>query len=128
MSRTCARGRDLVRQILAFGRQQEQDRKLLSLVDVVTEAVKLLRSTIPATIEIRTRMSAGLPTVLADASQIHQVVMNLGINASQAIGRAAGTISVELDDMQIDGNLAAHSPDLHEGHCVRLRMATVERA
>jgi PAS domain S-box-containing protein len=122
MSRACARGRDLVRQILTFGRQQEQDRKLLSLADVVSEAVKLLRSTIPATIEIRTRISPGLPTVLADATQIHQVVMNLGINASQAIGRAAGIITVELDDKHIDGNLAAHSPDLHEGHYVRLRI------
>jgi len=122
MSRACARARDLVRQILTFGRQQEQDRKLVSLADVVPEALKLLRSTIPATIEIASRITAGVPTVLADASQIHQVVMNLGINASQAIGRSAGTITVELDDTHVDGSVAAHSPDLHEGHYVRLRM------
>src|SRR6185369_13192120 len=110
------------RQILTFGRQQEQDRKLVSLADVVPEALKLLRSTIPATIEITSRITAGVPTVLADASQIHQVVMNLGINASQAIGRGAGIITVELDDTHVDGSVAAHSPDLHEGHYVRLRM------
>jgi PAS domain S-box-containing protein len=121
MSRACARARDLVRQILTFGRQQEQDRKVLSLAEVIQEALKLLRSTIPATIEIRSRITAGLPTVLADASQIHQVVMNLGINASQAIGRGAGIITVDLDETHIDGNLAEHSPDLHEGQYVRLR-------
>ena len=121
MSRACARARDLVRQILTFGRQQEQDRKIVSLEEVIQEALKLLRSTIPTTIEIRSRITAGLPTVLADASQIHQVVMNLGINASQAIGRGAGTITVELDDAHVDGSIAAHSPDLHEGHYVRMR-------
>jgi PAS domain S-box-containing protein len=122
MSRACARARDLVRQILTFGRQQEQDRKLVSLADVVPEALKLLRSTIPATIEIRSQIAPGLPTVLADVSQIHQVVMNLGINASQAIGRQAGLITVELDDTHVEGSLTSHSPDLHEGHYVRLRI------
>jgi PAS domain S-box-containing protein len=121
MSRACARARDLVRQILTFGRQQEQDRKILSLEEVIQEALKLLRSTIPTTIEIRSRITAGLPTVLADANQIHQVVMNLGINASQAIGRGAGIITVELDETHVDNTAAAHSPDLHEGHYVRLR-------
>ena len=121
MSRACARARDLVRQILTFGRQQEQDRKIVSLDEVIQEALKLLRATIPATIEIRSRITAGLPTVLADAGQIHQVVTNLGINASQAIGRGAGVITVELDEAHVDGGVAAHSPDLHEGHYVRLR-------
>jgi PAS domain S-box-containing protein len=121
MSRACARARDLVRQILTFGRQQEQDRKIISLAEVIQEALKLLRATIPATVEIRSRIGAGLPTVLADASQIHQVVTNLGINASQAIGRGTGAITVELDEIHIDSNLAAHTPDLHEGRYVRLR-------
>jgi PAS domain S-box-containing protein len=121
MSRACARARDLVRQILTFGRQQEQDRKVVALAEVIQEALKLLRSTIPTTIDIRTRIVPELPTVLADAGQIHQVVMNLGINASQAIGRSPGVITVELDEAHVDGGTAAHSPDLHEGHYVRLR-------
>ena len=121
MSRACARARDLVRQILTFGRQQEQDRKVIPLADVIQEALKLLRATIPATIEIRSRIAAGLPTVLADASQILQVVTNLGINSSQAIGRGAGTIAVEVEEIDVDGALAAHTPDLHEGRYVRLR-------
>ena len=121
MSRACARARDLVRQILTFGRQQEQDRKIIPLEEVIQEALKLLRSTIPATIEIRNRIAAGLPTVLADANQVHQVLMNLGINASQAIGRGAGVITVELDEIHVDSTLATHTPDLHEGRYVRLR-------
>jgi PAS domain S-box-containing protein len=121
MSRACSRARDLVRQILTFGRKQEQDRKILDLSDVVQEALKLLRSTIPANVDIRSRLTADLPTVLADPGQIHQVLMNLGINASHAIGRAQGTITAELDEVQIDASSAAHSPDLHEGRYVRLR-------
>jgi PAS domain S-box-containing protein len=121
MSRACARARDLVRQILTFGRQQEQDRKIIGLIDVIDEALKLLRSTVPTTIEIRSRFAENLPTVLADSGQIHQVVMNLGINASQAIGRATGVITAELDEVHIDAALAQHSPDLHEGSYVRLR-------
>jgi PAS domain S-box-containing protein len=121
MSRACSRARDLVRQILTFGRQQEQDRKVIGLGEVVLEALKLLRSTIPANVEIRSRVAPDLPTVLADATQIHQVIMNLGINASHAIGRAPGNITVEIDEAEIDANSAAHSPDLHEGHYVRLR-------
>ena len=121
MSRACSRARDLVRQILTFGRQQEQDRKIISLTVVIEEALKLLRSTVPATIEIRSRFAPNLPTVLADASQIHQIVMNLGINAAQAIGRGAGVITADVEEVHVDANLAVHSPDLHEGRYVRLR-------
>jgi PAS domain S-box-containing protein len=121
MSRACARARDLVRQILTFGREQEQDRKIIGLKDVIDEALKLLRSTVPATIEIRSRFAEKLPTVLADSGQIHQIVMNLGINASQAIGSGTGVITAELDEVHIDATLAQHSPDLHEGSYVRLR-------
>ncbi len=123
MSRACGRARDLVRQILTFGRQQEQDRNVISLGDTVEEATRLLRATIPATIEISCRVTPGLPPVLADASQIHQIVMNLGINASHAIGRGAGVITVELDDVLVDTVVAGHSPDLNEGRYVRLRFA-----
>lgn len=121
MSRACTRARDLVRQILTFGRQQEQDRKVLALTDVVQEALKLLRATLPANVDIRSHLTPGLPNVLADATQIHQVIMNLGINSSHAIGRAPGVITVDVDEADIDANSAAHSPDLHEGHYVRLR-------
>ncbi len=122
MSRACSRARDLVRQILTFGRQQEQDRKVIQLTEVIQEALRLLRSTVPTTIQIRSHFAPELPTVLADASQIHQVVMNLGINASHAIGRTSGLIDVELEAVHVDATLASHSPDLHEGEYVRLRI------
>jgi len=121
MSRACERARDLVRQILTFGRQQDQDRKIIGLTEVIDEALKLMRSTVPTTIEIRTRFSSDLPTVLADPGQIHQIVMNLGINSSHAIGRGAGVITADLDEVHVDAALAQHSPDLHEGRYVRLR-------
>lgn len=123
MNRACARARDLVRQILTFGRQQDQDRKIISLADTLNDALGLLRSTVPATIQIDKRFANAVPMVLADSSQIHQIVMNLGINASQAIGPGKGTITVELDEIMVDASLASHLPDLHEGRYVRLRFS-----
>ncbi|MEP7242777.1 MAG: CHASE3 domain-containing protein [Gammaproteobacteria bacterium] len=119
--RSWSRARDLVRQILTFGRQQEQDRKLIALDAVVGDALKLLRSTLSAAIDIQFRPAQSLPTVMADASQIHQIVMNLGINASQAIGREQGLISVDLDVLPIDAPTALSTAELAPGKYVRLR-------
>jgi CheY-like chemotaxis protein len=120
LSRACTRAADLVRQILAFGRQQEQDRRVIALQPVVADALKLLRSTLPAMIHISTRFSAPLPNTLADPGQVHQVIMNLGINASHAIGSQPGTIQVELDPVQVDAALAESSPELQAGLYLRL--------
>lgn len=121
MEKACNRATALVRQILTFGSRQDQDRRVLQLEDVVAEGMKLLRATLPAEIEIRTRYAPNLPTVLVDPNQIHQIIANLGINASHAIGRRSGMIEVQLDSLQIDSETAATSPDLREGRYVRLR-------
>ncbi len=88
-----ARAASLVRQILAFSRQQEHERRPVQLRDVVVEALGLLRATIPTTIEFESNFSRDLPTVLADPTQIHQILMNLSTNASHAM-RGEGTIGV----------------------------------
>ena len=92
-----SRAQDLVRQILAFSRRQQQERRPTSLVDVVAEALRLLESTLPKLVRFETYLAADAPRVLADATQIHQVVMNLCTNASHAIGNAAGTIVVRVE-------------------------------
>jgi PAS domain S-box-containing protein len=121
MENACNRAAALVRQILTFGSRQDQDRKVLQLENVVAEGMRLLRATLPAEIEIRFRNPAGLPAVLVDPNQIHQVIANLGINALHAIGRRQGKIDVQLETLEVDAALATTSADLQEGRYVRLR-------
>jgi PAS domain S-box-containing protein len=96
------RAADLVRQILAFSRRQEQKREPTQLRNVIEEALKLLRATIPATIEFQISLGAGTPAVLADASQIHQVIMNLCTNAWHAMKDRPGCLKVALEKVQFD--------------------------
>jgi nitrogen-specific signal transduction histidine kinase/ActR/RegA family two-component response regulator len=91
------RATDLVRQILTFSRQQPPERQPIRLAAVVTEATRLLRSSIPATIVIEEQIDPSAPIVLADKSQIHQVVMNLGTNAAHAMKGGAGRLVVSLE-------------------------------
>jgi PAS domain S-box-containing protein len=97
------RGRDVVRQILAFSRPEIQQRSRLALGPIVTEAAKLLRATLPAGIELRTTIAPNCPDVYADATQIHQVLVNLYTNAWHAIADHApsggGRIDVTLHSL-----------------------------
>ncbi len=116
------RASDLVRQILTFSRREEQERQPVQLHFVVGEALKLLRSTVPATIELETHL-ANTPTVLADPSQIHQIVMNLCTNAAHALRGKPGTIKVELAEVAVDAGVAQTHADLPPGNYVRLTVA-----
>jgi len=118
-----SRAKDLVRQILTFSRQEQAQREILQLAPVVDEATKFLRATIPSTIEIRSRFSADVPTVLADPTEIHQIVMNLGTNAWHAMRDRAGKLDVELESFVVDRELAAHTPQLREGRYARLSVS-----
>jgi len=114
------RARDLVRQILAFSRQREQDRQPLELGETVREALKLLRATIPVSVEIISKIEENTPTVLADSTQVHQIVTNIVTNAWHAIGDKPGAITVQLGTFQVDADFAHANPDLRPGRYVRL--------
>jgi PAS domain S-box-containing protein len=120
IDKACVRASDLVRRILAFGRQEEPKRRVLNLQAEVEDALKLLRATLPAMIEIRTRFALDAPEVLADATQIHQIMMNLGANAAYAIGERGGLIEITLGAVAVTSELAQAYPDLHQGRYVRL--------
>ena len=92
------RARDLVNQILTFSHQSDQERKVIDIVPTVKEALKLLRSSLPSTVEIR--QDIAIPpekgVILADPTQIHQVLMNLCTNAAHAMRDKGGVLSVSL--------------------------------
>jgi PAS domain S-box-containing protein len=100
------RAKALVQQILAFGRRQTTERKVMSLVPMVEESARLLRATLPAAISLKVECAADAPAVLADAGQIVQVLLNLCSNAWHATrGRALpGTIEIRLEAYEREPN------------------------
>ena len=99
VSRGAARAKELVAQILTFGQRREQQRAPIALWPIVSEAMKLLRSSLPANITIHSQ-SANAETlggIFGDATQIHQVIMNLGTNAAYAMRETGGTLTVRED-------------------------------
>ena len=117
------RATGLVQQILAFSRQQKHEVINLQLAPVIKEALKLLRATIPATIEIRQNISGELPDVRANATQIHQVIMNLCTNASHAIKKTHGTLTVQLDHVRLRPGQPRPHVELKPGDYLRLQVA-----
>ncbi|MCF8038536.1 MAG: PocR ligand-binding domain-containing protein [Desulfohalobiaceae bacterium] len=115
------RARDLVKQILAFSRQSEQKYKPIRVQPIVKEALKLLRASLPAEIDIQQDIQSDCGLVVADPTQIHQILMNLATNAYQAMEESGGCLMVGLENIRLepDSNL---QPDLAPGAYVRLRV------
>ncbi len=114
------RAKDLVRQILAFSRLGEYQRKPVQIVSVVKEALNLLRSSLPSTIAIREEfmISPEESVVLADSTQIHQVLMNLATNSAHAMRLGGGILSVKLT--ALNGDMTARHQEMSAGPCLRL--------
>jgi signal transduction histidine kinase/CheY-like chemotaxis protein len=109
------RAADLIRRILTFSRRQEPQRRLVRLQHLVEDALRLLRATLPPVVEIDTSFDPTAPGILADATQIYQVVMNLGTNAAHAMGPRGGRLSLRVE-MDVP-------PDLDDGAYVLLSVS-----
>jgi PAS domain S-box-containing protein len=108
------RARALVTQILNFSRQSDVELVPVDLGTIVKEALKLLRASTPSFITIDSDI-AGTSNVLAEPTQIHQVVMNLFTNAVHSIGENPGTITLTLKDFIVDREFTKTHPGIHEG-------------
>ncbi len=95
------RAKDLVQQILTFSRQSGQEREPIRVQYVIKEALKLLRATIPSTIEIEHHLDESCGAISGDTTQIHQVIMNLCTNAYQAMQEAGGKLKIVLTEVDI---------------------------
>lgn len=98
------RAKSLIRQILAYSRQSNSEIEPFSVSPVVKEAVKLLKSTIAATIEIQVDTDVPQSTVMGDSTQIHQVIMNLCTNAAHAMEEDGGVLKISLENVDIGPN------------------------
>ncbi|MFA6497867.1 MAG: ATP-binding protein [Desulfurivibrionaceae bacterium] len=116
------RAKDLVRQILDFSRKSEKMKEPLLLAPLLKETLKMVRASIPATIAIEERITAVGSTVLADPSQMHQVIINLCTNAFHAMEEHGGILSITLDSVQLEEEDAA-SLGGAAGNYVRLIVA-----
>jgi PAS domain S-box-containing protein len=116
------RARDLVNQILTFSRKTEVELRPLSLKYVLKETLKLLRASIPATIDIQSSINSD-SVIMAEPTQIHQVIMNLFTNANHAIGERAGTIKLELEDFMVDEEFTKSHPEIKQGKHILVRVS-----
>ena len=108
------RGKHLIERILRFSRRGEANRRPVNVGQVVQEASKLLRSTLPATIDLQIRVGPEVPRTMADATALHQVVMNLGTNAAHAMPKG-GTLEITLEHLYVRDHMARSRPDFREG-------------
>jgi len=117
------RAKDLVKQILTFSRQSEQQPVPLKITPIIKEAIKLLRASLPTTIEIRLNFQNDEGTVNADPTQIHQVLMNLCTNAGHAMRDKGGVLDVSLDMVELDSEYTSTYVDLEPGPYLKLSVS-----
>lgn len=116
------RARELVKQILAFARQSEEETKPVQVSLIVKELLKFIRSSIPTTIEIKSDINSQ-SLVIGNGTQIHQVLMNLCTNAAHAMESTGGVLKVCLEDEFIDKESEMINAGLNEGEHLRIEVS-----
>jgi len=117
------RAKDLVRQILTFSRQEGHEKRPLDIKLLLKESIKFLRASIPTTVEIQQNLTDELCSIMADSTQMHQVIMNLFTNATHAMKQAGGILTIELSPIELSKAEIPRYPDLRPGSYVRLTVS-----
>ncbi|SHO53744.1 PAS domain S-box-containing protein [Desulfopila aestuarii DSM 18488] len=114
------RAKELVKQILAFSRQDETDQIPLQPEVIIKEALKLLRSSLPTTIDIQQNIDTESWPILADPTKIHQIITNLCTNAFHAMEETGGTLTISLKNTTLTRAELKSEPHVHPGHFVEI--------
>ena len=117
------RARELVSQILTFSKQKEQKKEVVQIKIIVKEAVKFLRATIPVSIEFKLEIDDDTCMIIADPTQMHQVVMNLCVNAAHAMDEKGGILGIVLKNIEIDSDATIRHSDLKPGTYIHLSIS-----
>jgi PAS domain S-box-containing protein len=120
----CERAKNLTTQILDFSRREEEGKKPFDVRVIIKETLKLLKASLPATIRIRSEITMKPATILADPTQIHQIMMNLCTNAAHAMHEKGGVLQIQLSVIEANReNLALLDADLKAGPYIRLKIS-----
>lgn len=118
-----SRAKDLVKQILAFSRQSDHEKRPLQITPIVKETLKMLRAFIPVTIEIRHRLESDAAIVEADPTHIHQVLMNLCTNAQHAMRDRGGILEIALSAVNLRPEHVAGHSELRPGAYLKISVS-----
>jgi PAS domain S-box-containing protein len=100
------RAKEVVRQILTFSRQAEQNRQPLKIDPIVKESIKMLKASLPSTIQIQQDIDPAAGIIEADVTEIHQIIMNLGTNAYHAMSETGGQLDVKVENVDLNAETA----------------------
>ena len=114
------RGKELVAQILSFSRPTPQERRPVRMNAIVKEALNMLRATLPTTIELKMRLEDDQDAILADPTQMHQVIINLCANAAHAMRDKGGVLDISVRPVTLDAKAAAQFHGLSPGPHIRV--------
>jgi len=117
-----SRARDIVRQLLSFTRRTKLEKKPINIALIIQESLRLLRSSIPTSIELRQNIPKDIGTILANPTQINQILINLSTNAHHAMPYG-GILEISLKNVELDEDSAAQYPDLNPGRYVNLKVS-----
>ena len=117
------RGKNLVQQVLTFSREVDFENKPIRLQPIIAEALNLIKASFPPGVVINQHFEEKIGTVLADSTHIHQIVMNLCMNANHAMMKTGGTLDVRLDEVKLDQRSAEKIPKLKKGEYIRLTIS-----
>lgn len=118
----CLRAGDVVKQLLSFSRESEQDLTPLDIVTVIHEEIRFLRAMIPSTIDIRSNLPDAEIFIAADPTQIKQVFMNICTNASQAMEKTGGMIEINAEMIDLEEDRTLQYPDLPPGRYIGIEI------
>ncbi len=117
------RAKDVVKQLLSFSRKMDIKREPVDIRIIVKETLKLLKASLPSSIQVRENLPEAVDTVVADPTQIHQLLINLCTNAAHAMGENGGSLTIELSNVTLDFTAASKHPDLKPGDYVRFSVS-----
>jgi signal transduction histidine kinase len=120
IKKACFRARDLVQQILTFSRRSDSIRTPIQVYPTVKEALKLLRASIPSTVEIIQDIATGSQAIKVNPTEIHQIIMNLCTNSFHSMENETGMLEVSLTPVTVDKDLADAMTDLKAGHYLKI--------
>ncbi|MBI9084672.1 MAG: response regulator [Desulfobacterales bacterium] len=121
------RAKELIHQILTFSRQNDPEIRPMAPLPIIKETIKMMRASLPATVEIRQRIPASSAMIMADPDHIHQILMNLCTNASQAMAKNGGTLELRMTEVDFDTETAHRDQDLLPGKYLKLTVADTGR-